>query len=267
MAKPQRFCLFCKGPGLTREHIWADWLRNYIPRDLTEYHLNHRVDYRTHVNSDMKKFSGDPRSRRLPVVCLDCNQGWMSKLQEDTKPVLIPLILGKPTKLRRSHQRLLAAWITMAVMVGEHVVPSSAVIAQSERSLFMLTLQPPRRWRIWVGHYRRGEWIGHWVHNAVPLVLQEDLRSGKVGIDAPKNTQETTFTVGELYIRAFSSSIDVDETWVIPPNGDEMLVSLIPPRQAVVRWPMTRVLTDQEADVLANWFFNASRRVRSSVGQ
>ena len=32
--KPPGRCIFCGKVGLTKEHMWADWLRSYIPREL-----------------------------------------------------------------------------------------------------------------------------------------------------------------------------------------------------------------------------------------
>jgi hypothetical protein len=56
------FCIFCGGVPLTREHMWADWFRAYLPRTLAFYHSGRIV-----LNEDStqtrtsKKISGDPK--------------------------------------------------------------------------------------------------------------------------------------------------------------------------------------------------------------
>jgi hypothetical protein len=81
--------IFCGGRPLTREHIWANWFRAYLPRTQSFYHSG-----RTVLNEDntqthnSKKIAGDPKSKRLPIVCDKCNNEWLSDLQNVTKPSL-----------------------------------------------------------------------------------------------------------------------------------------------------------------------------------
>jgi hypothetical protein len=44
---------------------------------------------------------GDARSQKLKVVCKACNSGWMSELQDRTKPVLLPLLTRQRKATRR----------------------------------------------------------------------------------------------------------------------------------------------------------------------
>lgn len=91
------FCIFCGGRPLTREHIWADWFRAYLPRPLPFYHSGRIVlsedNTQTHKS---EKISGDPKCRKMRIVCNRCNNEWMSDLQNATKPILIPLLSLPP---------------------------------------------------------------------------------------------------------------------------------------------------------------------------
>jgi len=33
LVKPHGRCIFCGGTGLSKEHIWSDWLSGLIPRN------------------------------------------------------------------------------------------------------------------------------------------------------------------------------------------------------------------------------------------
>jgi hypothetical protein len=55
----------------------------------------------------------------------------MSRLQERAKPLLLPLIKGESTAFTYDDQELLAAWITMFVMVAEQFDPYKAVSTKS----------------------------------------------------------------------------------------------------------------------------------------
>jgi hypothetical protein len=98
MARTSKDCIFCGQSPTTREHIWADWLVQYIPKTMPKHNST-----TTMLNADRtvdkisKVWGGDPRSRLLQIVCGPCNNGWMSDLQTAAKPTLIPLITGKST--------------------------------------------------------------------------------------------------------------------------------------------------------------------------
>lgn len=119
--KPPGKCIFCGGHGLTKEHMWADWLRAYIPRAATEHHTQSKVVYLEKDETSLHRRTGDPHSRRIRCVCLSCNNGWMSELQEDAKPFLVPMLKGERITLHRRAQTILASWIGMTVIVAEHV--------------------------------------------------------------------------------------------------------------------------------------------------
>jgi hypothetical protein len=264
MPKPQRFCIFCGGTPLSREHIWANWLRGHVPRDMTSYTQSFLTHTETDVRGSRKKVSGDPRGRKLRVVCRPCNNNWMSQLQERSKDVLLPLIEGKNTKLRKTHQELLASWATMFTMVAEQLNPERAVIPKEDRFAFKNSEKPLTNWKIWIGKYNRGNWPGHFVHNILPVYLEEDVAHTPPELLTKSNTQESTFVVGKLLFYTFSSTLPhVTSTWTPDPTR-EYLFQIWPSEQAIARWPLP-ALDDELADIVANRFWNrfAGPRLKS----
>jgi hypothetical protein len=162
MPRPQRFCIFCGRPGLTREHVWADWLKKYIPKNEINHTSFSATLHPTRSDFRRKKVAGDLRSRRLRVVCRSCNNGWMSRLQERAKPLLLPLIKGESTAFTYDEQELLAAWITMSIMVAEQFDPYKAVSTKRSVSICEETLGLHR-----IGEYasvisRKRSGLGSW---------------------------------------------------------------------------------------------------------
>ncbi len=118
MSKPsrQKSCLFCgctlrskktKAVGKSNEHIIPGWLMDYlgvremaVTPTLTEVASGRIVDIRKHAVSAFV----------AGTVCGTCNNGWMSDLEGDVKPVLIPLI-EDPRRLEtlNGKQRVLVA--------------------------------------------------------------------------------------------------------------------------------------------------------------
>jgi hypothetical protein len=122
----------------------------------------HNIIDRLLPRERVRKFHGDPLHRKLRVVCGECNNGWMSRLQNRAKPILLPLILGEKAQLRRTAQTLIASWATMTAMVAEFAIPSTVTSPQSERVWFQANQVPAPNWRVWLGHYRGTELRKQW---------------------------------------------------------------------------------------------------------
>ena len=163
-------CIFCKNYGLlTREHIWADWLKKYIPKTMPNYRAGTMIVGRGGRVITRKKriIGGDPRSRRVLCVCgsqtyggtrQGCNDGWMKGIQDQVKPIVLPMIEGAASKLNTRQQRLLAAWIAMAVICSEYSDLDSLAIRQKDREwLFRKHAPPSNNWKIWIGHYENSK--------------------------------------------------------------------------------------------------------------
>src|SRR5258706_8629356 len=111
--RPPGKCIFCDQGGLSKEHMWADWLRDYIPRAMLEHIIGEVAIFPDKRELTRKRRAGDPHSRKIRCVCEECNNEWMSQLQEDAKPFLLPMLTGIHTSLRRKGQTTLAAWVAM----------------------------------------------------------------------------------------------------------------------------------------------------------
>jgi hypothetical protein len=188
----------------------------------------------------------------------------MSKLQEKTKPILLPLILGQQSLLTKKSQTILAAWIAMFAMVAEFIDKSGTRIGISyEDRLFLKEkLFAPSSMKIFIGHYKKDKWLAVWAHTTIPIASENHvpLRSS-FGVDIP-NTQTTTFVIGKLYIHLVSSDISsLVRKYRIVGDMRDLIYNIHPVRQSPLAWPPPRTMTDLDADNIASALSERARRI------
>jgi hypothetical protein len=84
-------CAFCHNTAkITGEHIWSDWMNTILPP--SSGYTFQKVE---HDGSVTQEFGAKKLDMRANVVCKDCNEGWMSRLESKfAKPAMVDLILG-----------------------------------------------------------------------------------------------------------------------------------------------------------------------------
>lgn len=178
----KRACVFCLRPAkMTSEHVWGDWLKSYIPRIANKHTLHRqligRLGTRAASTLDIRAGSS-PIHSSVRVVCEQCNTDWLSKIQQEAKPHLLPLVQGQTNHLIGVEaQTAIAKWATMATMTAEfiHGRFASIAISQEARTTFKERRQPFANWRIWIGHYHRRRWDACYVHACQPIYLPDQM--------------------------------------------------------------------------------------------
>lgn len=263
MAKPPGRCIFCGNHGLTREHVWANWLRAYIPREKTQHRTRSLLVFPARFEESIERRTGDPHSRRIRRVCGRCNNGWMGKLQEKTKPFLVPMLKGNSASFYRNGQTTLAAWVAMFVMVAEFLDPDKTAISARERAWFMNNQRAPSHWRVWIGRYAQSTSVNRWFHHVVTFAEHES----EVATDdsvPPGNTQTSTILLGEhLVIHVMSSPIArrIVKRWPHLPHIAPMMREIWPVKNRIITWPPPGILSGDDVEVMADHFFTTVDRV------
>lgn len=263
--KPPGKCIFCGRGGLTKEHMWADWLRNYIPRAMLEHVIGDIAIFpEKHELRSLKHREGDPHSRKIRCVCRDCNNGWMSQLQEDAKPFLLPALTGKQTILLRKGQLTLSAWIAMMVMVAEYANRDKVAIPTSDRRWLLTKRQPPSHWRIWIGSHVRTHYPLFMHHVLSFSPTEQKFESLTSETPAVLNTQTSTICLGEhLLIHVMSSAPlrSILHRWHLPPGIELAMSQIWPVRDRAVMWPNGIALADGDISALAQQFVLAANAI------
>lgn len=107
-----RSCIFCGAGPVTKEDAWPVWLVEHIGRSrlIASMVGGKRAPYRT-----------DRIVQRVGCACRKCNNGWMSDLEGLAKPILLPLVDGKPVQILGIDQAIIAAWMLKTLMVFDSI--------------------------------------------------------------------------------------------------------------------------------------------------
>jgi hypothetical protein len=255
--KPPGRCIFCDRLGVTKEHMWADWLRNYIPREASGHATSFEKIHLRHSERQYQRRMGDPHSRRIKCVCRECNNGWMSQLQEKAKPYLVPMLTGNAVTLQRNGLTPLAAWVTMMVMVAEHLNDESVAVTLVERQRFKASQRAPSHWRIWIGRHAA---VQHplFTHNIMSFASEEEIERRGIEGAIPANTHTSTILLGKhLLIHVMSSPVarSIIRRWRIPAMLAPGLTQIWPVVASPVAWPPKGgTFLDSAIDTLAQEF-------------
>ena len=111
MSKPPKQCIFCERGRLSREHFWSEWMHPYLNSTATSRVLFSETFTRRTVSLGrrVREMLGPVIKTKLRVVCRPCNNTWMSQLENEVKPTLLPLMLGEPGTLNSQRQEAAGA--------------------------------------------------------------------------------------------------------------------------------------------------------------
>jgi hypothetical protein len=207
MSKPAGKCIFCGQPGLTKGHVWPDWLNNILPRTATHHEV---------VTGEFSTFTpevpvtpktqmlrqGHARARKPRNTCSSCNSGWMSQIEDDVIPTATHLIKDEAFMLDDRQQCKLAAFLCLISMRLEFSGHMRATPA-SDHQYLMKNRKPPASWLIWIAKYAGDKPDEHW--SRYSAVLLGSTPADKVGPEYC-NTQCTTLVMGKLCAHLYSST-------------------------------------------------------------
>jgi hypothetical protein len=258
MSDTLKNCIFCELPKkMTSEHVWGEWTKGYVER--TSNKLSHANVFVPRPGEperpDIRIRAGDHLDSQVRIVCADCNNQWMSRIQEASKPALISLFKGEPCTLDQTTQRLVATWCAMATMTGEYLSKDQKriTIPQSDRTWLMEQRAPPPDWCIWIGRYERQNNPTQWVKASFPVLNTDQLPETISDDDRSPTLQTTAFTVGQLFVLSMSShfpEIPRGWDWRTAPAARTLLKQIWPLTHQVINWPPTS-LTDADAHSFA----------------
>jgi hypothetical protein len=220
-------CIFCGAVGLTKEHIFPRWLATILTAAVMGPVTSERTESSADGVTQQQWGAADVTSYTVRVVCASCNNGWMSQIEAKAKPVLAPMIVGRPTKLSPAMQLDLAAWTAMKCYVVEYALGDVIVATQQERYALMEAKRPQGAVPVRVGAVERIG-IPNSVTRIVYNVRQEGTQQGFAAC--------TTFVLGCIALQVCHGlGITIDWTTTSEPRPDHLPVN--PPCPQEIEWP------------------------------
>lgn len=206
-------CIFCNMRPLTKEDYTPKWMRKH---ELLEQSFPNTLNYediyekdpatgrlRSIATATAAVVRGDPILHTLEVVCGKCNNGWMSQIQNEAKPILQPMMKGNWPSMGQAESKRLATWAAMRTMVYEFKHPATVAATEIERFHLRIHRQPPANWLICVGLYGPKTNNADWHRGAF---FGSDEEYASVGAC---NVQTTISSLGGLLFHIFSAPTDL----------------------------------------------------------
>jgi len=140
-----RTCIFCSNKASTSEDAWPRWLMNRFPNTSTS-----RMDAERGGNKLGNWHAAKPKLQ-VKWLCACCNNGWMSRLEDEAKPILEYIFNDKLKDIGVSAQLTLARWAVKTAMVLESIDSRrSWFYSDSERRLMRTVQSLPPRTSVWI---------------------------------------------------------------------------------------------------------------------
>ncbi len=206
-------CQFCGGENpISDEHVFPKWIGKLLPpapseRSHVKTSLRRALNpkTRTEITDAIvhRKMAGPAQSRTVRRFCVDCNNGWMGRLEEKAMPVLTPLICGDQPTLSAENLLAIARWAGLKAIVGEYTVEASRCISDSQRDLFFKTQTVSEGWTVELAANAQFSspkyWHNHWYPATSTFAPFAD------------STQTTALFIGHLFIY-FRSTTALDRS-------------------------------------------------------
>ena len=169
-------------------------------------------------------------------VCTECNNGWMSELENRVRPIVLRLLEDSRSTLSVKDQTVLAAWSVKNAMVFEALrVEGQWFFSDRERRAFRETLLPPVRTNVWLAKCVEQAGVYSCGSNLSGTVEDNPIRM---------EAYVTTMAFGSLAIQVvagklpetipLATEVTVEQT---DAPWDEATVRIWPAPGEVVNWP------------------------------
>jgi hypothetical protein len=140
-----RTCLFCGGNPSTKEDAWPLWLMKRFPSPSTA-----RV-FAERRGGPISVWSITKPKLTVKWLCGSCNNGWMSRLECEAKPIIESILDERLNAIDASTQLTLAVWAVKTVMVLEALDPDRQwFYTAEEREQMRLSCSIPHRTSVWI---------------------------------------------------------------------------------------------------------------------
>lgn len=233
-------CTFCgkNDSKPSKEHVLPKWVTNEFPDAIKWETINRLTNYTRKTTKHVNITAKHP--------CENCNNGWLSRLENKAKPILAPLIHGVPTTLSPSAQAVIGIWFfARAVMFDLHsekATPRVRYFENAEHRLLKIRLACDPYYQFFIAAYAEKQ-LGF---------LQEDQLNVRLGTESDPGTDDVrayafTLCIEHLILQIFCVKGIDGSTGYVMRNFDRFCAPLIPNASAIT-WPPERAFSARTVD-------------------
>ncbi len=217
-------CIFCDNPSGSREHVWPKWILER--KDLGAFRLK--------IGNGPDKILNNIELQ-VKTVCGTCNNGWMSTLETEAAPILIPMFEDQTVSLDSAQQEVLARWLMKMAMVYDSVKGRGApnvFYRKDERVAFKNTFQIPQPTMMWIGRLDE-------VHRAITGTdIARDSDDGRInGTVITLTNERFVAQVVSLHLPKTPTETTRIPLALKPGEWHVALAQIQPPTGNIVSWP------------------------------
>jgi hypothetical protein len=227
--------MFCGMPADSREDIIPNWLtrQNLVPPGTAG-----PVTYTSHGETVRQWSTQTLAFLKIKAVCKNCNNKWMSRIEESAKKHLQPMMQGDTVQLDPAAQVELAVWACLKVMAWESVAEGVVTHAE-DRELMWKHQQPPGYSVVVLGRVPNSN------HSEFSLqqVFIRAQRSPGAQLD---NISVTAITLGDFVSWVILNPTAAQGINFKPTPIDKDLITIFPPAYGSLQWPPKMALTAEE---------------------
>ena len=238
-----RTCFFCGRRGsLSKEHVWPRWIQKYVDtpeptrssRTTGFYHEGDTITIEPDRITPPRQ--GSVLTFKVRIVCERCNNGWMSKLESQAKPILRSLISDEAAVIEAAAAATLATWAVKTAWMNEHLnSEDSPTTTVSMRAKLMRHLLPPYS-LVWLA--RHNGLLNLDLRRAGITVLHQD---DPQGLQGNRRAQMTS-----IVVRPFALLVWTVDGWGVPPPRRPAQWAPLWPSVEGINWRALPVVSDEE---------------------
>lgn len=224
-------CLFCNNIPLTKEHVLPQWLRNHYSE----------VSVINEFTSNHKQWITQPFDLTAKVVCKNCNEGWMSDLEDDFRPIFNEMLALRDLMIDEPKQSIIALWVQKTVLMLNQATPSSIKITSETYKEIYNDRKATKRivvylgWRMKYGQDKKDPLASFSIKQINSIdVIKTIYESVKKQVDEGGFAWKATLAVGPLVFELIGHNMNV----ILDINGNTKVMQVIRPYNNDIKWPL-----------------------------
>lgn len=232
----QRTCCFCDNTPLTLEHVYPDWLSGYFKKGAVV--INEVIE-----DGVSRTWNKAIFQHKAKIVCASCNNGWMSSLETEVKPILEKLVFtDEKAEIDESQQAILSYWVQKTILIlnkstgGKFKIPVNIYKDLFAHQKPLKSIAVNVGWRIKAKGIKDEPLatfeivqIGNMqVHKNDEQSVRNDLETGKLAWSA-------TLGLGKIVFHAFGHNLNASLELI---GNDDRVMFPINPFEKNLSWPL-----------------------------